>query len=303
MEVVMKKSILSLLTMATLALTLAATASADILYVNGKDLSVPGGSGFFGSIDTSTGTYTNIAFFGYSHANLLWNGNSFYTINDYPDGSSSLKTIDNSGAVTDIGTTGGGPPFFSPVILPGKTISGMAYNATNATTYAYAYMDDALATINTTTGNLAEIAAPGSSGLYGGNQVGGKLAIVNNVLYGSLESYGVGNFGTFNTDSGLFTSLATAPIYKEMNIFTDGATLYGLTSKASSTNSLYTIDPVTGAVTLDKAITGSVPNYWSGASFASYGSAAVPEPTTYALLCISLGVVGYARKKMGKREA
>jgi hypothetical protein len=26
--------------------------------------------------------------------------------------------------------------------------------------------------------------------------------------------------------------------------------------------------------------------------------AAVPEPFTYALLCISLGVVGYARKKM-----
>ena len=27
---------------------------------------------------------------------------------------------------------------------------------------------------------------------------------------------------------------------------------------------------------------------------------AVPEPSTYALLCISLGVVGFARKKMGK---
>jgi PEP-CTERM motif len=32
-------------------------------------------------------------------------------------------------------------------------------------------------------------------------------------------------------------------------------------------------------------------------------STAVPEPSTYALLCISLGVVGYARKKMGKSEA
>jgi Domain of unknown function (DUF4082)/PEP-CTERM motif len=29
----------------------------------------------------------------------------------------------------------------------------------------------------------------------------------------------------------------------------------------------------------------------------------VPEPSTYALLCISLGVVGYARRKMGKGEA
>jgi len=30
--------------------------------------------------------------------------------------------------------------------------------------------------------------------------------------------------------------------------------------------------------------------------------AAVPEPSTYALLCISLGVVGYARRRMAKRE-
>ena len=32
----------------------------------------------------------------------------------------------------------------------------------------------------------------------------------------------------------------------------------------------------------------------------SFGPATVPEPSTYALLCISLGVVGYARKRMGK---
>ena len=30
-------------------------------------------------------------------------------------------------------------------------------------------------------------------------------------------------------------------------------------------------------------------------------ASAVPEPSTYALLCISLGVVGYARRKMGKQ--
>jgi hypothetical protein len=52
----------------------------------------------------------------------------------------------------------------------------------------------------------------------------------------------------------------------------------------------------------------------NGASFAFYGdlagslnmqvstgAAAVPEPSTYALLCIGLGVVGYARRKMGKQ--
>ena len=120
------------------------------------------------------------------------------------------------------------------------------------------------------------------------------------MLYGSLEFDGGGHFGTFNTGDGSFSTIADNGLFKEMNIFTDGTTLYGLTSNAASTNSLYTIDPDTGTVTLDKAITGSnIPNYWSGASFAP----AVPEPSTYALLCISLGMVGIARKKMGKREA
>ena len=32
-----------------------------------------------------------------------------------------------------------------------------------------------------------------------------------------------------------------------------------------------------------------------------YTPNSVPEPSTYALLCISLGVVGYARKRMGKQ--
>ena len=37
--------------------------------------------------------------------------------------------------------------------------------------------------------------------------------------------------------------------------------------------------------------------------FSGTGTPVVPEPSTYALLCISLGVVGFARKKMRKGEA
>ena len=47
------------------------------------------------------------------------------------------------------------------------------------------------------------------------------------------------------------------------------------------------------------------PDYWNHPSYA-YLSAPIystPEPSTYALLCISLGVVGFARKKMRKSEA
>jgi PEP-CTERM motif len=45
--------------------------------------------------------------------------------------------------------------------------------------------------------------------------------------------------------------------------------------------------------------------YWDHPAVAYFSSPiyATPEPSTYALLCISLGVVGYARRKMGKGEA
>jgi hypothetical protein len=38
-------------------------------------------------------------------------------------------------------------------------------------------------------------------------------------------------------------------------------------------------------------------------NFGNPGTNAVPEPSTYALLCISLGVVGYARKRMNKAKS
>jgi hypothetical protein len=53
----------------------------------------------------------------------------------------------------------------------------------------------------------------------------------------------------------------------------------------------------TGGATLSNLV------FDAGASTATFsGVSAVPEPSTYALLCISLGVVGYARRKMVKSE-
>jgi PEP-CTERM motif len=43
-------------------------------------------------------------------------------------------------------------------------------------------------------------------------------------------------------------------------------------------------------------------NFLDAAAF-GVGVNTVPEPSTYALLCISLGVIGFARKKMRKSEA
>ena len=103
----------------------------------------------------------------------------------------------------------------------------------------------------------------------------------------------------------------------------------GLTVMSSETvNGLFPIDglasfginagapvgaSVTGKIYLDYGWYDGNGDYFAGLLTAQYNSqdalasvtvnaSAVPEPSTYALLCISLGVIGYARKKMLTRE-
>lgn len=69
--------------------------------------------------------------------------------------------------------------------------------------------------------------------------------------------------------------------------------------------SMYAADGFTPLLTQDPngfAMTASVMPDGTTVARYDYGpnTSAVPEPSTYALLCISLGVVGYARRKMGK---
>ena len=278
----MPRTILSFLTVLALNLTLALTAQADLLYVTGNSTINGDGGGSFGTINTGTGVYTEIATYTLpAPNNLVWNGTSFYVIQgaQYAE---SLQTLTTGGVVTTAGQAG-----------PGFPVYGMAYDSANSKMYAYDYMQDKLWTVNTTTGASEPIGLTYAST---SPPVGGRLAVLNNVLYGALYNSGAGGFGTFDTGSGLFTQTATNDLFQSMNLATDGTTLYGIYSDGSTTRNLYTIDPGSGETTFVNSITGSnLPDYWTGASF---GPAAVPEPSTYALLCISLGVVGFARKKM-----
>ncbi len=76
---------------------------------------------------------------------------------------------------------------------------------------------------------------------------------------------------------------------------------YDLASTYTSTGELgYTPNGVYTTTMGNLVTTGASGNATFTATLG--GPAAVPEPSTYVLLCISLGVVGYARKKMVKRE-
>lgn len=55
-----------------------------------------------------------------------------------------------------------------------------------------------------------------------------------------------------------------------------------------------------GAYPYMLATLGGTSNDSNYVQLTSFAPAAVPEPTTYALLCISLGVVGFARKRMNR---
>lgn len=68
------------------------------------------------------------------------------------------------------------------------------------------------------------------------------------------------------------------------NVVTPGSSLYSLNGGATFTSASNT-------------------NYGVELIGTAYNPSAVPEPSTYALLCISLGVVGFARRKMKKGGA
>lgn len=67
------------------------------------------------------------------------------------------------------------------------------------------------------------------------------------------------------------------------------------------------LDPVgmaTGAISFDSGVSLSNLTLGSAIQTAEITAAtAVPEPSTYALLCISLGVVGFARKRMVSKDS
>ena len=109
-----------------------------------------------------------------------------------------------------------------------------------------------------------------------------------------------------------FTSLGTVGTYS-MAASTKYAFVVGLSGASAlglgAVNGTFpTPDPTYGFTVLKPNVASDDGTDWSNmyGPVTSYdmaiGPAAVPEPSTYALLCISLGVVGYARKKMVERE-
>lgn len=238
----------------------------------------------FGKIDSTTGVFTQISAdvsSGNFIGNLAWSpaANAFYvTTNNFS--MQTLRTLSTSGTLSNsIGNLSG-------------AVYGMAYNT--ADNKLYAYQQTNYSTINPATAASSVLTTPIASL---GSPTTGIFAIQQGTLYSSQAS-SVGQFGSYGMTSGsAFQQIGSNDSkYAHMSLASDGTTLYGVYG-LSGTNTLYTINPATGALSTGINITGIS----SVTKFLGAGAIAVPEPGTCMLAL--LGAAMLAAKARLRRRA
>lgn len=271
-------------------LLLSLNLSAGIIYVDTNTSDALSSATNFGKIDTSTGAYTNIADFSQALGSLAYNpaaGNFYVTEGLRP--TATLRSLTDTGLLSSsIGTIG-------------NTIYGMAYRSSDSTLYAYDYFSNATGKINPSTGFWTTLnASPGSSTSA---PAGGRLALLNGSLYGSIYNSSVGQFGTYGLDA--LTNFAQIgsnnSLFSNMVLATDGTTLYGLYADGTAGNQeLYTINPSTGALTAGASISGTgLGTIFHGAAFGSSEPPPppLPEPPSLMLALTGLSAMWVARRR------
>jgi hypothetical protein len=172
-------------------------------------------------------------------------------------------------------------------------------------TLAVAAQADVAFTLEPTGGGIS--GAPGDTigwGFTVSNDTASWLWVGGSVITMDKDS----SWGTYNDTSSNVEPLAPRVDATTPSLLSVPFTLAGGTGAGS-----YSIDPTApfgdmarGYITFNYTLYDANP--YLGGNEIGYGSAdvnatvATPEPTTYLLLCLSLGVVGYARKKMMKSE-
>lgn len=219
----------------------------------------------FGTLNLSTGEYSQISDLGFTPSGLGQLGNTLYTA---VGGGTALYSINqNSGALTSVGNS---------------SVSYYAFGSTSAGLY----MVD-------TVGGLWNInAATGASTLIGSTHLdidsnSIALSAGSDVLYIALGS----NIYTINTMTGLASYVGTSGSTDFGAITQSGGTVYASTVVAPS--SIYTFNPSNGTSMFSSL----------AASDYSFGLApVVPEPASFGLLALAGSLFGaYAWKR--KRNA
>lgn len=226
----------------------------------------------FGKIDSATGVYTEL------NSDVGGGFNNIFGLTWNP-GISQFNTLFSNGTLSTISLTG----TVGSVIANGVTSNAaLAYNPTTSTMYDLGvYSGGALRTLNPSTGTESYIGGTGATNIYG-------ATFVNGTFYGTANVAPLPNFdfryGSINVSTGLFTAIngSSDSQYGYLGLAFDGTTLFGL---QRATNTLYTMNPSTGTLSFLTNVTGAPDIFTVAVPFA------VPEPSTYALVAIAMGVM------------
>jgi hypothetical protein len=262
----------------------------DVLYVLGA---APGGGSTtqFGMIELSTGKYTRLVSNvngTQSLHNLAWSPQlgGFYT-----SAGNLVRTLGVDG------TLGATVHAFGTA----ERFTGLAHLSASDQLVAYSYelggSSDHLRVGDMPTASWTTLTQ--DSGLVNSSYAG-RLVAHQGALYATLRDVStaptVGRFGTYDTTAGAtFQQIASHFSFQFMTLASDGETLYGVYAQPGDSfdyGELYAIDPVSGARTQLRTITGTdVPAVFYGAAFALPAEPrAVPEPSLFwALAFLMLG--------------
>ena len=139
-------------------------------------------------------------------------------------------------------------------------------------------------------------------------------------LYSATTTFDLSGHGTYTSSSLVVLLADPTSIYFPGSYLTgimDVGTGDGLGAKNSTASPSFSMGaPIpsllsnslpgmaSGTINFDSGVSLSNLTWGSAIQTAEFTAAtAVPEPSTYALLCISLGVVGFARKKMVSKDS
>ena len=286
----MRLQLRSLVAAVALSLLLLLAGSASLpavdLYVNG--FSNTSQKSLFGKIDSDTGVYSQINS-DVAGSNPQLSVQQIYGLAWNP-AISQFNTLTEEGSLSTITTTGTVGSWLATGLSTATNF--LAYNP--ATSTLYALNDETLSTVNPATGALSNIGVPGVYENHGS-------AFVNGTMYGTAN---IGSsrttdlrYGSFNLSTGEFTAITASNdlSYSGMLLTYDGTTLFGL----NGTNTLYTLNPTTGAYTTLRSVTG----FSNGDLTAMSAPFAVPEPSTYALAAIATGVMAAIARRRKARKA